>query len=275
MRGIERFADDREFQGRFAAIKWSPSIELRAGDGAAFHRPNTRARRFSKVSLATNDLTALDRVVEHPVPHSHYAILLEPISTSNHMRFCYRRSFWAWAITAVLAVAGSIFWLPLYLPHIDIEILQSSPRAGQPPSFSISNNGFLSIFDVRALMFGLRVQIANGTSKFTAIGLIVSEGTKANVIEAGRSIEFVASVTNTFVTIDSDVEATVTFRPAFSWRRSYACARFTLGVDQNGVAAWLRKDPYACDVAVACALRHTGVDMSDPAHPRCSPAKGK
>jgi hypothetical protein len=178
--------------------------------------------------------------------------------------------FWAWTMLVLIGIVGIALSLPFYLPRIILDIPSSSLPAPQPLSFSVRNDGILPIHHVRALLFGIKVKtrFPNGTI-LVVHDSIIPYGEIQKVLAPGQHFNFAVRHISAPIVADSDIEAIVTFRPAFTWRRSYACSRFVLALDANNSLRWFHKEPYACDLAIRCAALHSRVDTRDSQHPSC------
>jgi hypothetical protein len=184
--------------------------------------------------------------------------------------FYQRPSFWKRAGSIVVAVLGLLLWLPFYLPRINLKIPSSSPVSAQPPSFSVRNDGIISVHHVDAIFFGIATKFRTShVGNFTISGEIWSLGKITNIITPGAYYEFAVPYAVGAPAIDSDIEMIVTYRPSFTWRKSYACARYVLGLDANKSPAWFRKEPYECALAIRCAALQRGMDIRDRQHPVC------
>jgi hypothetical protein len=182
----------------------------------------------------------------------------------------YRTSrFWAWTLPVVIGIVGLTLLLPFYLPRIILDI-PSSSFPPQPLSFSVRNNGVLPIHHLRAILFGIKVytRFPDGTI-LVVRDSIIPYGEIQKDLAPGQNFNFAVRHISAHMVVDSDIETIVSFRPAFTWRRSYACSRFVLGLDANNSLTWFHKEPYACDLAIRCAALHSRPDTRDPQHPSC------
>src|SRR5262249_53728245 len=157
-----------------------------------------------------------------------------------------------------------------YLPRIIVDISSSSFTAPRPPSFSVRNDGILPIHRVRAILFGIMVKTRYPDRTVLVVrGSIIPYGEIQKDLAPGQIFNFAVRHITAPMVVDSDIEAIVTFRPAFTWRRSYACSRFVLGLDANNSLTWFHKEPYACDLAIRCAALHARLDTRDSQHLSC------
>jgi hypothetical protein len=123
---------------------------------------------------------------------------------------------------------------------------------------------------VRAILFGIKVntRYPDGTT-LTVRDSIIPYGEIEKDLAPGQNFNFAGRYIGAPIVVGSDIEAIVTFRPAFTWRRSYACSRFALGLDAKNSLTWVEKEPYACDLASRCAALHSRLDTRDSQHPSC------
>jgi hypothetical protein len=170
-------------------------------------------------------------------------------------------------ISLVLSVVGLLLWLPFYLPNVDIDIpTTSNPESPQPAVFTVSNKGPLTVYELKAdiFIFSLSIGPAKFHSESIGIGMI------ATALSPGQSQDFVYKFATLFSrapVTNADLETIVSFRPKFSWQRSFTCARYQVDSDADRNLRWLRKEPRACEAILKCAALHRSI--GDPQHPHC------
>ena len=110
-----------------------------------------------------------------------------------------------------------------------------------PPSFSITNTG---VFHASQVEFGC-YNIAAGKP-----GIIEKNWDGPQLLtkrlEGNQSIDAACVGANLPPIEHADVQFLLAFTPAYAWKRSYRCERFTLRKNAYGTVEWFRGLPLPC-----------------------------
>jgi len=166
-----------------------------------------------------------------------------------------RANFWLWAVSIGLSVAALIIAIPQYVPYLAADISSSSvnPTSPLPVSFSASNTGVLTAYDVDYTCYMIRIRTGDANdSQLSLTNVSFGPFHLAEAMEGGTIFNFSCIGLEVDPVKQADIQIVLKFRRRFSPWPSYACARFTIKNNAQSEPWWFRTETVNCDRLARC-----------------------
>ncbi|MBF6569939.1 MAG: hypothetical protein IVW54_13810 [Candidatus Binataceae bacterium] len=173
----------------------------------------------------------------------------------------WKPGHWVSVASAVLSIIGiglNIFgialWLPAYFPNIHVDH-RGSNDARDPftASFSITNNGYFSVYDVKASCRVIEVDTTRGgkvTNRALDLpGKPTEELQRSDMLDIPCPFGALGLMTPEQSVTKADIDIAVSFSPRFYPKRLIKCVEFTATEDDHGNLDWMQKPapPEKCE----------------------------
>jgi len=148
------------------------------------------------------------------------------------------------SVSTILGILGIILWWPFYVPNIHIDISSSSndPLMPVPPSFSITNQGVFDTYSPEFICNYINIRAA----KLSVTDYSSGARPLADGLYGSQTVDVSCPGIIGPLAKESDIEFLVSYQLAFTWKRSYACARFVIRENAHGRLQWFRTPPQEC-----------------------------
>jgi hypothetical protein len=163
-------------------------------------------------------------------------------------------------VALVLSILGIFLWFPSYLPNIHVDH-RGPTNSGDPfeVPFSVTNNGYFSVFNVD---FSCRLNHVQTTRGDSVGGIALMDTSVAQELQRSATFDLLCPFKQQFnLKIDDSIKSAninigVMFSPRLSFRRTIRCANFIAVANSHGTLDWVQRPaaPEECSKPTATLL---------------------